>query len=159
MLRYSTHAIVFPVQRRCSGGGVLLQEDVMSSPALANRLRSASEFTCSRCGGREAYTCQSQRAFDRYLLTALAIQPARCCDCDALCYAFPVRPQEPVLSGCSRTALVPVPRPESVQARVEARPAVAPTMSPTWRKFPHPTPNPIHGANSNGAPNRWAVGA
>jgi hypothetical protein len=77
----------------------------MLGKPIARRLRVDSKFTCSRCGGREAYTCQCTSAFERYVLNMVMVQPVRCCDCDALCYAFPVRPEGPILGGTERTAL------------------------------------------------------
>jgi transcription elongation factor Elf1 len=78
----------------------------MSRKPIVRRLRVSSEFTCSRCGGREAYSCQEQSTFERYLLNAVMVRRIRCCDCDGLCYAFPVRLDGPVLAGTERTALV-----------------------------------------------------
>jgi len=62
----------------------------MSSKPIAGRLRVSSEFTCSLCGGREAYCSHSQSAFERYILNVVMVRSVRCCDCDNLCYAFPV---------------------------------------------------------------------
>ena len=78
----------------------------MSGKLIARRLRVSSEFTCSRCGGRQAYCCQSQSAFERYILSLVMVRSVRCCDCDNLCYAFPVRVEGHVQGGYERTALV-----------------------------------------------------
>ncbi len=78
----------------------------MSNRPIALRLRASSEFTCSRCGGHEAYSCQGRRTFERYVLKAMMVRSLRCCDCDSLCYAFPIRRDDPILSGIERTAAV-----------------------------------------------------
>lgn len=70
-----------------------------------NRLRHSSQFTCSCCGGHEAYTTRGKTKFERYVLNMVMVQPVRCCDCDALCYAFPVKPAAPILAGTQRTPL------------------------------------------------------
>jgi hypothetical protein len=82
------------------------KEDAMLRKPIARRLRVDSKFTCSRCGGREAYGCGCKTSFERYVLNIVMVQPVRCCDCDALCYAFPVRLEGPILAGTERTALV-----------------------------------------------------
>jgi hypothetical protein len=71
------------------------------------RIRVSSKFVCSRCGGREAYCCEGRSPFERYVLNRVMVQPIRCCDCDRLCYAFPVRAEGHPESGTRRTALVP----------------------------------------------------
>ncbi len=86
------------------------KEGAMSTNPIARRLRASSEFTCSRCGGHEAYSRQGQSAFERYVLNAVMVRPVRCCDCDALCYAFPMRLDGPTLRTTERTALVREPR-------------------------------------------------
>lgn len=73
------------------------------------RLRVSSNFICSRCGGREAYCCHGQSAFERYVLNRVAVRAVRCCDCDSLCYAFPVQLEGQILGGNERTALVAQP--------------------------------------------------
>jgi hypothetical protein len=88
-----------------------MSNNVMSNNAvldipIVRRLRRSPEFTCSRCGGHEAYFCRSQRVFDRYLLAMVMVRPVRCSDCDALCYTFPVRPDGPILNGTERTPLL-----------------------------------------------------
>jgi hypothetical protein len=93
----------------------------MSSQPIARRLRTSSEFTCSHCGGHEAYRCQSSNALERLVLNTLMVQPSRCCDCDALCYAFPVRLSRPASNSFQRTPLLPNP----LQSRPPAFAAVA----------------------------------
>ncbi len=131
----------------------------MASQAVARRLRASSEFSCSHCGGHEAYTCAGKGSFQSYLLNALAIQPARCCDCDALCYAFPVRPHEPVLNGFERTALVQEERKQHPPIPATLQRARTTAKAQTLRKYPRTTsrplpPSPFHGASTN-----WAAGA
>jgi hypothetical protein len=81
------------------------KEDAMSSRPFARRLRASSEFTCSRCGGHEAYRGQEQNAFERILSTVM-VRSVRCCDCDALCYAFPMPSQNPSHGRLERAVLV-----------------------------------------------------
>jgi hypothetical protein len=76
----------------------------MSNRRIARRLRASSEFTCSLCGGHEAYSCQGRRTFEHYVLNAMRVRPLRCCDCDGLCYAFPMRLDDPILRGIERIA-------------------------------------------------------
>jgi hypothetical protein len=78
----------------------------MSGKPVVQRLRVSSRFACSRCGGREAYCCQGQSAFQRYVLNMVMVRTVRCCDCDGLCYAFPVRVEGHIRNGNERTALV-----------------------------------------------------
>jgi hypothetical protein len=82
------------------------KEDAMYDKRIARRLRVSHEFTCSRCGGHEAYNCRGQNAFERYVLNMVRVRPVRCCDCDSRYYAFPVHLEGPVLSGTERTQLV-----------------------------------------------------
>lgn len=77
----------------------------MSGKSIARRLQVSSRFTCPRCGGREAYGCGCRTAFERYVLNMVMVQPVRCCDCDGLSYAFPMRLEGPILAGNERTAL------------------------------------------------------
>lgn len=78
----------------------------MSKKPIAGRFRVSSEYICSRCGSHEAYCCRSQNAFERYILNIVMVRAVRCCDCDALCYAFPVRIDGHPLSANERVALV-----------------------------------------------------
>jgi hypothetical protein len=104
----------------------------MSSQAIAHRLRSSTEFTCSRCGSREAYPPQRGSGFERHLLKALLIQPIRCCDCDALCYAFPLRLDGPVMDGKRRNGLSPA-----------VSSAFSPAFSPAMKRAA-PRTRPVH---------------
>jgi len=81
------------------------KEDAMLTPST-RRIRVSSKFVCSRCGSREAYCCEGRSPFERYVLNRVMVQPIRCCDCDRLCYAFPVRAEGHPESGTRRTALV-----------------------------------------------------
>jgi len=78
----------------------------MSGKLIGRRLRASAEFTCSRCGSHEAYCCQGQSAFERYVLNMVMVRAVRCCDCDGLCYAFPVQLHGPILGGSRRTPLM-----------------------------------------------------
>lgn len=78
----------------------------MSGKLIGRRLRASAEFTCSHCGGHEAYCCQGQSAFERYVLNRLMVRGVRCCDCDVLCYVFPVRLDGHILDGNQRTPLM-----------------------------------------------------
>jgi hypothetical protein len=78
----------------------------MSGKPIARRLRVSSRFICSRCGGGEAYCCQAKSLFERYVLNIVMVRPIRCCDCDGLCYAFPMRLDGGIRGGAERTALV-----------------------------------------------------
>ena len=82
----------------------------MSKPD-PRRLRSSSNFTCSRCGGHEAYNVKIKNAWERLLLQAVMVRPIQCCDCDALCVAFPVRHSNPIAADLAKTELRPEPRP------------------------------------------------
>jgi hypothetical protein len=121
----------------------------MSTKSNARRLRASSEFTCSHCGGHEAYTCHGQSTIEHYLLSALMVQSARCCDCDNLCYAFPVRLSSPILSGSERTALARQPH----WTEPRTRPALRKRPTRTTGGFP--TAQRDFRSGTAG----WAVGA
>jgi len=78
----------------------------MTIKPISRRLRVSSRFICSRCGGTEAYCCRGRSLFERYMLNRIMVRPVRCCDCDGLCYAFPLRLAGNIRSGAERTALV-----------------------------------------------------
>jgi hypothetical protein len=150
-------------------------EDAMASQPIARRIQPASEFTCSRCGGHEAYVCPSQNLFLRYALRPLMVQPARCCDCDALCYAFPARLSAPVQHGVQRTALVSQSRVSQLRvsqtqlrvSQTKTPPSVsAPIAARREPKNPPPISSQILSARTAPTPARsfrpvsgWTIGA
>ena len=141
----------------------------MASHLIAHRVSPTAEFTCSLCGGHEAYTFQSQSAFVRYLLHPLMMQPARCCDCDTPCNAFPARVSAPVARGVQRTA--PLSRSTVAQSRVPLsttpQPASEKVMTLRDRNnAPLPVSTQILAARTAPTPARsfrpvsgWAIGA
>jgi len=97
----------------------------MSNRRIARRLRASSEFTCSLCGGHEAYSCQVGEHSNITFLNAMRVRPCAAATVTAL-LRLPMRLDDPILRGIERIA--PIFKPQRAETPERAVYGVLPPI-------------------------------